>query len=89
MPVPNRRKSNRPCATHGKATYKGDFDSSYEMTFFARYAPPPINGLEEVTGSIKARWIGPCEPGQRPVHFSADTGIKYNMLEPRKTPVTQ
>ena len=84
-----RRCKSDQHAIHGKATYKGDFDSSYEMSFFARYAPPLEGGLEEVTGSIKARWIGPCEPGQRPGDFSADTGVKVNLPELRKTPVTQ
>lgn len=83
-----RRCKFEQTATHGKATYKGDFDSQYEMTFFTRYAPP-FDGLEEYTGSIKARWIGPCEPAQRPGDFWASTGVKGNLLELRQTPVTK
>jgi hypothetical protein len=67
--------------------YKGRFDSSYEATFHTRITPP-YDGHSELSGSIKARWLGTCPPGQRPGEMRSDTGYSSNPMEDRKKPST-
>lgn len=43
----------------------GSFDSAYRAQIKASYRPP-IQGIQETTMTVEARWIGPCKPGQKP-----------------------
>jgi hypothetical protein len=43
----------------------GSFDSAYKAQVKASYRPP-IQGIEETTMTVEARWIGACKPGQKP-----------------------
>jgi hypothetical protein len=71
--------------TNATATYKGKLDSSYEAVFHTRISPAH-DGLTELTGTLKARWLGPCQPGQRPGDIIGD-GVNLNLLDIRKTPI--
>ena len=73
-------------STYATASYKGNFDSSYEMTYSTSITPA-YDGQTELSGTVRARWVGPCQSGQRPGDVWADGGVKTNLLDLRKTPV--
>lgn len=62
----------RRVITHGVTS--GDFDSAYDMLLTARTEPPLPVGKGAVTTHIKAKWAGPCRPGQEPGHVSMKVG---------------
>lgn len=43
----------------------GRFDSAYRAEIKSTY-DPPVEGEKENTMVIEARWLGPCQPGQKP-----------------------
>lgn len=46
-------------------TFSGQFDSAYRGEMTTRFEPP-MRGVRESRTSIAARWLGACQPGQRP-----------------------
>ncbi len=62
----------RTMTTHGVAT--GDFSNNYQMTLKTRTDPPLPVGQAETTTQIKAKWMGPCKPGQKPGSVSMKLG---------------
>ena len=75
-------------STHAVATYKGNFASSYEMTYITQITPA-IDGRTELAGKIRARWIGACKAGQNPGDVVGDSGAKINLLDFRQSPLTK
>ncbi len=47
------------------AIFEGSFESAYKGTIKSHY-DPPLNGMSDVTVLSDARWVGPCQPGQKP-----------------------
>ena len=45
--------------------FEGSFSSSYKGTLKTRFNPP-LEGMSETNMTQKARWLGPCKPGQKP-----------------------
>ena len=48
-----------------RAVFTGSFDSSYRVESKSTYTPP-LNGIKEGTIVMDAKWLGPCNPGQKP-----------------------
>ena len=63
-------------STTGKFTgnlsenYRGDLEIKYE---------PPFAGKSDAKMTIEARWLGPCEEGQKPGDMILPGGMKMNM----------
>ncbi|MFM8412785.1 MAG: DUF3617 domain-containing protein [Alphaproteobacteria bacterium] len=63
-------------STTGKFTgdltenYRGDLEIKYE---------PPFAGKSEAKMTIEAKWLGPCEAGQKPGDMMLPGGMKMNM----------
>lgn len=62
-----------------RAVFSGNFDSAYtiRVTPMAAGNTPPSSSEPEVT--MEARWIGPCQQGQRPGDIILPGGIKLNV----------
>lgn len=45
--------------------FTGAFDSSYQGEMHTRFKPP-LEGMSETRMKQRARWLGPCKPGQKP-----------------------
>ena len=61
--------------------FEGSFDSVYTGSTTTRFAPP-FRGMSESKMRQKARWLGPCKPGQKPgdVIMPGMGGINLNQL---------
>jgi len=63
-------------STTGKFTgnlsenYRGDLEIKYE---------PPFAGKSDAKMTIEAKWLGPCEEGQKPGDMILPGGMKMNM----------
>jgi hypothetical protein len=62
--------------THAVVT--GKFDSAYQVETKSTY-DPPMSGLKEGAAVIKARWLGPCKPDQKPGDMILPNGMKFNI----------
>ena len=65
---------------HSKSIFRGDFFSTYEGDVVATYDPPLMN-LREARTKISARWLGPCEAGQKPGDMIMSNGAKMNISD--------
>ena len=63
----------RTITTSGVAT--GDFISSYAADLTTRTDPPAPGLPAEMSSTIRAKWIGPCPPGQKPGQMSMKPGF--------------
>jgi Protein of unknown function (DUF3617) len=68
----------------------GSFDSAYTVDVTStRAGGPPRPGMPP-TGSthmkIAAKWLGPCEAGQKPGDILMPNGMKMNILDMPKAP---
>jgi hypothetical protein len=71
---------NGQSQSHGTIT--GDFQSGYTMAVDSNTSGSPLpaaNGAFKMT--IKARWTGPCAPGQKGGDMISPSGTKFNALE--------
>lgn len=59
------------------ATFTGRFDSEYRGDIRVKYNPP-MHGMSEASMSIAAKWLGPCQAGQRPGDMILPNGMKVN-----------
>lgn len=66
-----------------RAVFKGDFASSYSGQAEASY-DPPLMGMAKSKTNISARWLGPCEPGQKPGDIIMPNGMKLNLQDMRQ-----
>jgi hypothetical protein len=80
------------CAVNGAvvsshSVVAGSFDSAYTVDVTSkREGGPPLPGAapgasHETHMSIAAKWLGPCEPGQRPGDMVMSNGITMNILD--------
>ena len=51
------KRSNGKVSIHSVCKAEGTIKSHYD---------PPLNGMSDVTVLSDARWVGPCQPGQKP-----------------------
>lgn len=68
-----------PTTAMTRAVVTGDFGSSYRMEMNSRYSPP-LAGKREADTVVEARWVGPCQSGQRPGDMVMG-GMKMNVLD--------
>ena len=70
------------------AVITGSFDSAYTMQVTSkRVGGPSIPGMHptgETHMSIAAKWLGPCQAGQKPGDMVMANGMKVNVLELQK-----
>lgn len=50
----------------GRAVATGDFETEYRIDTVVTHAAPGASGRREDREAVVARWLGPCETGQRP-----------------------
>ncbi len=48
-----------------RAIFSGRFDSAYQADIKSTYEPP-LAGMKESSSVIEAKWLGPCQAGQKP-----------------------
>lgn len=48
-----------------RAVFTGRFDSAYKADIKTTYEPP-LRGMKESSSVIEAKWLGPCQAGQKP-----------------------
>jgi hypothetical protein len=63
-------------STSGKFT--GDLTRNYRGDLDIKYSPP-LAGKSEAKMTIEARWLGPCEAGQKPGDMILPGGMKMNV----------
>ena len=72
--------------------FEGAFDSAYKGTLHSKYNPQ-FNGKTETNMTQEARWLGPCQEGQKPgdvIMPTAGTGQKgLNINEMMNDPKIQ
>ncbi len=61
----------------------GSFDSAYTVEVASTY-DPPLYGQREGRATVRARWLGPCRPGQRPGDMTLPGGRTINILDAQK-----
>lgn len=64
------------------ATFSGRFDSEYRGDIRVKY-DPPVHGMSEATMTLSAKWLGPCEAGQKPGDLIMPNGMKINPQQMR------
>jgi len=74
--------------TTSHAVVTGSFDSAYTVQVTSkREGGPPLPGVKpgvETRMSISAKWLGPCEKGQRPGDVVMANGVTMNVLDLQK-----
>ena len=68
-----------------KAVFQGDFNSRYTGEVQSSF-DPPLMGMREDRTRLTARWVGPCEAGQKPGDVILPGGMKMNMNSMPKPP---
>lgn len=48
-----------------RGSFSGDFNTAYSGELHGTYSPP-LQGLASMTMRQDARWLGECQPGQKP-----------------------
>jgi len=62
------------------AVISGDFSSAYHMESRSTYSPP-FMGRADGAVTMDAKWLGPCQPGQKPGDMMMPGGMKMNILD--------
>lgn len=74
--------------TTSRAVVTGSFDSAYTVQVTSkRVGGPPLPGVKpgvETRMTISAKWLGPCEKGQRPGDVVMANGVTMNVLDLQK-----
>ena len=52
-----------------RSVITGRFDSAYKADIKSTYEPP-MRGMRESSSVVEAKWLGPCNPGQKPGDIS-------------------
>jgi hypothetical protein len=70
-------------ATHTHMVIEGDFDSAYTMKIATSIDGDPAKGQQAIKRdmTLKAKWLGPCKPDQKPGDIEMSNGMKMNILE--------
>jgi hypothetical protein len=75
-----------PITMRTQSVTTGDFNSAYTTKTTTKQegglTMPGMGGSSATT--IEARWIGPCEPGQRPGDIIMANGMKMNIIDMKK-----
>lgn len=48
-----------------RGAFSGDFESAYRGELVTDYNPP-VQGMKQSVVTLDARYVGPCQPGQKP-----------------------
>ncbi|HVO95135.1 MAG TPA: DUF3617 family protein [Terriglobales bacterium] len=75
---------NSTATTH--AVFTGRFDSAYKADIRSSYEPP-MAGMKESSSVIEAKWLGPCNAGQKPGDVTIPGMPNINIEEMRKRAV--
>lgn len=62
------------------AVITGSFDSSYRSDMTVHY-DPPMMGMSTAKMTQEAKWLGPCQPGQKPGDIMMPGMGKFNMQD--------
>jgi hypothetical protein len=62
----------------------GDFDSGYTVTSNTHSDKGPTGNPLDTTTTIEAKWVGDCEPGQKPGDIVMPGGFKLNVKDAEK-----
>jgi hypothetical protein len=69
--------------SHGEIT--GSFDSAYTIKMTSKRDGAPIPGMPPTTNmTIEAKWLGPCQAGQKPGDMIMGNGVKMNINDLQK-----
>ncbi|HEX4886095.1 MAG TPA: DUF3617 family protein [Casimicrobiaceae bacterium] len=63
-----------------RARIAGRFDSAYQVDVHSTYEPP-LMGMREGRATVKAKWLGPCKPGQRAGDMTLPGGPTINIFD--------
>src|SRR5581483_2799501 len=66
------------------AEISGDFNSGYTVTSTAHSDKGPGGKPLDATTRIQAKWLGDCQPGQKPGDVVMPGGIKMNVKDAEK-----
>ena len=58
--------------------FTGDFKTSYQAVVTSR-TEPPLAGKKETKLTMKGKWLGPCEAGQKPGDLIMQNGETMSM----------
>jgi hypothetical protein len=62
----------------------GDFNSGYTVTSNTHSDKGPTGNPLDTTTTIEAKWVGDCEPGQKPGDIVMPGGFKLNVKDAEK-----
>ena len=68
-----------------RAVFTGRFDSAYKANVKSTYEPP-MQGMREASTVIEGKWLGPCNPGQKPGDVSIPGMPNMNLKDMMKGP---
>jgi hypothetical protein len=68
-----------------RAVFTGRFDSAYKADVKSTYEPP-MQGMREASTVIEGKWLGPCNPGQKPGDVSIPGMPNMNLKDMMKGP---
>ena len=76
------------CKTGGtrmiaKSVFSGDFTSQYSGETTTKF-DPPVMGMTERKMTLSAKWVGPCQAGQKPGDIIMANGMKMNFNDLEK-----
>jgi hypothetical protein len=63
----------------------GKFDRTYRGEIRTKYDPPLMGRSENLT-LIEAKWVGPCQPDQKPGDMIMPNGMKINIRQMQSKP---
>ena len=66
-----------------RAVFSGRFDSAYQADIKSTYEPP-MSGIREASTRIEAKWLSPCNPGQKGGDISIPGMPNFNIQEMMK-----
>jgi hypothetical protein len=75
-------------AVKTRAVFTGKFDSAYKADIKSTYEPP-LRGMRESSAVIESKWLGSCQPGQKPGDISIPGMPSINTNEMKKGPSKQ
>jgi hypothetical protein len=67
-----------------RARISGRFDTAYQVDIDSKYEPPLL-GMREGKATVKAKWTGPCRPGQRAGDMTLPGGMTVNIFDAQKS----
>ncbi len=66
-----------------KGVAAGDFNKEYKVETHSTY-DPPMGSIKEASHTVTAKWLGPCQAGQRPGDVIMPNGQTMNMNDMMK-----